>query len=158
MSSYHRLFSRSFLKRAALLKVSSSCSYISHQKKRHFALGLDHSDLKMLGDIHWSSQQNLPITRPATVSVYRRQPPFPAWCTSEIPADGVTEAHRAKLLPRLFQHKHISLHFLSHPDYSFSHAHPSSDSLHLTPARDWAPHCLPGSVVWISLDCPDWKP
>lgn len=56
--------------------------------------------------------------------------------------------HRAELLPRLFQHSLVSLHFLSHPDYSSSHAHPSFESLHLAPARDRAPP-LPAWIICL---------
>lgn len=82
--------------------MNSSCSCISNTKKAnpkkpkrpkqtksHFAFGTDHSDLRTAGDIHHSSQQDLPITISAAVSVYKHQPPFPVWCTSEIPADRV---------------------------------------------------------------------
>lgn len=70
-------------------KRVQSCSCISHTKntnpKRHkqtksdFALGIDYSDLKPAGDIHHSSQQGLPITISAAVSVYKHQSPFPVW-------------------------------------------------------------------------------
>lgn len=140
--------------------------YFTLKKKSHFALGLDDSDLKTPRDIQ-SSLQSLPITNPATVGVHRHRQPSPMWCMSAMPADGVTGFPKAQSkTPALsvstalccFQRSTLSQGVWATLNILFPMHISALISLRLAPARDWAPRWLPGSLVRIALDCPDWKP